>query len=64
MKDFDSFDRKSFRQQKIDSKNKRKKHHDADEERRVSKLKIKHMKRKIQDLEEEELWEDWENEIY
>ena len=61
MKDFDSFDRKSFRQQKINTKNKYKKPtNNLDDEHKISKLRNKNIKRKIQDLQEEELWEDWE----
>jgi hypothetical protein len=64
MKNFDSFDRKSFRQQKINSKNKHKKSNNFDDEYRVSKLKNKNIKKKIQDLQEEELWQSWEDETY
>lgn len=62
MQDFDDFDRKSFRKQKINSKKKYKKIvNNIDEDHKTSKIKHEYIKRKIQDLQEEELWEDWEN---
>ena len=65
MKDPDNFDRKSFRKEKIDSKKKEKtlfsNNHD---EQRFAELKKKQVKKKIQDLQEEEKWEDWEDEVY
>lgn len=65
MKDPDNFDRKSFRKEKLDSKKKDKNFFsDNYDEHRFAKLNKKQIKRKIQDLQEEEKWEDWENEIY
>lgn len=65
MKDFDSFDRKSFRKEKLDAKKKDKKIvRDLHEEERFQKLNKQSLKRKKQEIEQEERWEDWENEIY
>ena len=64
MNNFDNFDRKSFRKEKFDSKKKTKKFEsESYDEQRFAKLNKKQIKRKIQDLQEEERWEDWENEI-
>lgn len=64
MKNFENFDRKSFRKEKFDSKRKdRKNIVDNYDEHRFAKLNKKQIKKKIQDLQEEERWEDWENEI-
>jgi len=61
MKDFDSFDRKSFRKEKIDSKKKdRKLSSDFNEEQRFKKLNKQTIKKRIQEMQEEEKWEDWE----
>jgi|688.fasta_scaffold79802_3 hypothetical protein len=65
MKDFDSFDRKSFRKEKLDSKKKdRKLSSDFSEEQRIKRLNKQNLKKKIQEIAEEEKWEDWENEIH
>jgi len=65
MKDPDKFDRKSFRKEKIDSKKKEKNLFSNNyDEQRFAKLKKKQVKKKIQDLQEEEKWEDWEDEVY
>jgi pyruvate/2-oxoacid:ferredoxin oxidoreductase beta subunit len=62
MKDFDSFDRKSFRKDKLDSKKKDKRIiKDFSEEQRFQKLNKQNLKKKIQEIQEEERWEDWEN---
>jgi pyruvate/2-oxoacid:ferredoxin oxidoreductase beta subunit len=64
MKDFDSFDRKSFRKEKLDSKKRdRKFSNDLNEEQRFKKLNRQNLKKRIQEIQEEERWEDWENEI-
>jgi hypothetical protein len=61
MKDFDSFDRKSFRKEKLDSKKKdRKLSSDFSEEQRIKRLNKQNLKKKIQEIAEEEKWEDWE----
>jgi hypothetical protein len=52
---------KDQRRQKFIDKN-LKKREVSEEQRFLSKNK-KQMKRKIEDIREEELWEDWENEI-
>lgn len=65
MKDFDSFDRKSFRKEKLDSKKKDRKYSgDFNEEQRFKKLNKQNLKKRIEEMEEEEKWEDWEDEIY
>lgn len=65
MKDPDNFDRKSFRKEKIDSKKKEKTVFSNNyDEQRFAKLKKKQVKKRIQDLQEEEKWEDWEDEVY
>lgn len=64
MNNFENFDRKSFRKEKFDSKKKTKKFEsDFYEEKRFAKLNKKQIKKKIQDLQEEEKWESWEDEI-
>jgi hypothetical protein len=61
MKDFDSFDRKSFRKEKLDSKKKdRKLSSDFSEEQRIKRLNKQNLKKRIQEIAEEEKWEDWE----
>jgi hypothetical protein len=61
MKDFDNFDRKSFRKEKLDSKKKdRKLSNDFSEEQRVKRLNKQNLKKRIQEMEEEEKWKDWE----
>jgi len=65
MKDSDSFDRKSFRKEKLDSKKKDRKYdNDFHDEARLAKINKKEIKRRIQEMQEEEKWEDWENEIH
>lgn len=60
MKDFENFDRKSFRKEKFDSRKKDKRlFQDNHEEYRFAKLNKKQIKQKIQDIQEEEKWEDW-----
>lgn len=61
MKDFDSFDRKSFRKEKLDSKKKdRKLSSDFSEEQKIKRLNKQNLKKRIQEIAEEEKWEDWE----
>lgn len=55
-------DKKDIRRQKFVDKN-YKKAKVSEEQRFVSKSK-KQFKKKIEDIKEEELWEDWENEIH
>jgi len=55
-------DKKDIRRQKFVDKN-YKKPKVSEEQRFVSKSK-KQFKKKIEDIKEEELWEDWENEIH
>lgn len=54
-------DKKDLRRQKFVDKT-YKKPHISDEQKFISKSK-KQFKKKIEDIREEELWEDWENEI-
>lgn len=55
----DSDNRKDFRRQKFFNKNLPKKEKISEEQRFLSKSK-KQKKQQIEDLREEELWEDWE----
>lgn len=55
-------DKKDIRRQKFVDKT-YKKPKISEEQRFVSKSK-KQFKKKIEDIKEEELWEDWENEIH
>ena len=66
MNNSDSFDRKSFRKAKFESKKKNRKNFlsQNNEEYRFSKISKQNIKKKKQEMEEEEKWEDWENEIY
>lgn len=65
MNNFDNFDRKSYRKEKLDSKKKDKSYFsDNYEEHRLAKLNKKQIKKKIQEMQEEEKWEDWEDEVY
>jgi|688.fasta_scaffold769401_3 hypothetical protein len=62
MKNFDNFDRKSFRKEKFSSKNKDKKYlPENHDEQRFANLNRKQIKRKLQEIEEEERWDDWED---
>lgn len=64
MKNFDNFDRKSFRKEKLDSKKKdRKISSDMNDEYRLQKLNKQNIRRKIEEMREEEKWEDWEDEV-
>ena len=64
MTNFENFDRKSYRKEKIDSKKRnRKSFVDNYDEHRFAKLNKKQIKQKKQEIEQEEKWEDWENEI-
>lgn len=61
MNNFDNFDRKSFRKEKFNAKKKDKKYlPENHEEYRYSQLNKKDIKRKKQQMEEEERWQDWE----
>ena len=53
---------KDLRRQKMVDKN-TKKDMVSEEQRFLSKSSKQH-KRKVQDMKADELWEDWENEIY
>jgi hypothetical protein len=67
MINFDGFDRKSFRKSKIEEKKKDKrfgKQNIESEDYRFSKVSKQNLKKRIQQMEEEEKWEDWENEIH
>jgi pyruvate/2-oxoacid:ferredoxin oxidoreductase beta subunit len=66
MINFDGFDRKSFRKSKLDSKNKKRQANDDMQyhEHRLSKFSKQNLKKKMQEIQEEEIWEDWENEIH
>lgn len=62
MKDFDNRDKKNLRKQKLDSQKNR-----SDEfldERRFARKNVKNLKNKMKELEADERWEDWNNEIY
>lgn len=64
MKNFENFDRKSFRKEKLDSKKKDKRFViDTNDEYKLQKINKQNIKRKIQEMREEEKWEDWEDEI-
>lgn len=56
------FDKKDFRRQKFLEKN-IKKQQISEEQKFIAKNK-KQLKRRIEDMKAEELWEDWENEIH
>ncbi len=62
MKDFDHKDKKIVRKEKIESK--KNKRFDFSEEKQLERKSVKGFKNKIRELREEELWDDWENEIY
>jgi hypothetical protein len=66
MNNFDSFDRKSFRKAKFDSRKKDRKspNESNNDEYRFSKISKRDIKQKIQEMEEEEKWEDWKDEIH
>ena len=55
-------EKKDLRRQKLADKS-YKKNHLSDEEKFISKSN-KQFKKKIEHIREEELWEDWENEIH
>lgn len=55
-------EKKDLRRQKFLDKN-FKKQQVSEEQRFVAKNK-KQLKRKMEDMKAEELWEDWENEVY
>lgn len=55
-------DKKDFRRQKFLDKN-LKKQQVSEEQKFIAKNK-KQLKRKKEDMKADELWEDWENEIY
>lgn len=55
-------DKKDLRRQKFLDKN-FKKQQVSEEQRFVAKNK-KQLKRKMEDMKAEEIWEDWENEVY
>lgn len=55
-------DKKDFRRQKFVDKN-LKKQQVSEEQRFIAKNK-KQLKRKMEDMKADELWEDWENEIH
>jgi len=62
MTDFDTFDRKNFRKENIEHKKKNKKSvFDQKEDKKISKIQSKNIKKKIQEIREEELWEDWDS---
>jgi hypothetical protein len=64
MSQFEHFDRKSSRKEQLDSRKKNKKYlYDTNEEQRFSKVNKKNIKRKLQEMKQEEKWEDWEENI-
>lgn len=56
------FDKKDFRRQKFLEKN-LKKQQISEEQKFIAKNK-KQLKRRIENMKADELWEDWEDEIY
>lgn len=62
MKDFDYTDKKIIRKDNLCSKKKSKK--DFSEEERFERKHVKSLKKKMKEIEIEEKWEDWQNEIY
>lgn len=62
MSDFEHIDKKNLRKEKVEFKKKTK--NNLSEEERVAKKNVKNLKNKIQEMQQEEMWEDWENEIY
>jgi hypothetical protein len=63
MQDFEFNDKKATRKENLKYKNKFKRDC-LNEDEKLSKKNVKHFKQKLQNIEQEELWEDWENEIY
>lgn len=67
MNNFDSFDRKSFRKANFESKKNNKKEtitpYNKDEHR-FSRISKQNIKKRKQEMEQEEKWDDWEDEIY
>lgn len=61
MKDFDHKE-KRVRKEKFESKKNKK--FDFSEEKQFERKSIKGFKNKVRELREEELWEDWENEVH
>lgn len=59
MKNFENFDRKSFRKEKFNAKKDKKYLPDNYDEQRFAQLNKKNIKRKLQEMEEEERWDDW-----
>jgi len=67
MSNFESFDRKSFRKDKIESKKKNRKSNQdgfSNEEYKYSKISKHNLKKRLEEMEEEEKWEDWQDEVY
>ena len=61
-KEFENFDRKTNRKEKFEStKNRQKKSTVDSEELRFIKKSGKQLKKKIQEMREEELWDDWDD---
>lgn len=61
MKDFDFREDKAIRKEKFESKKYGR--FEQSEEERFHKQTKKHLKKRLQEIREEELWDDWENEI-
>lgn len=62
MKDSDYTDKKSLRKENFQSKKKLR--NNFSEEEKFERKNAKNFKQKIRDMQAEERWEDWENEIY
>lgn len=62
--EFDNRDQKNLRKEKFASKKSEYFDSDSFEEKKIQRKKAKGLKSKLNQIREEELWEDWENELY
>jgi len=62
--EFDNREEKNLRKEKFASKKSKYFDSDSFEEKKIQRKKVKGLKNKINEMREEELWEDWENEIH
>lgn len=62
--EFDNREQKHLRKEKFESKKYQYNDSDFFEEKKIQKKRTKGLKNKLDQIREEELWEDWENEIY
>lgn len=65
MNNFDNFDRKSLRKAKFEDKRRNRKSFlsQNNEEQKFSRISKQNIKKKKQEIENEEKWEYWEDEI-